>query len=194
MRYMISAEVVLLLSGPVSVGKTTLRNLLVKHRSFGSIRSSTYLRGLATATTGTRRLDLQELGDGLDRQTDYRWVLDNVALPQMAANPRTNRWLFDAVRKQRQIEHFRDSFGQSVFHLHLNAPEEVLRERYEHRLREIGEPVEGAYDRAIAHENERLSRSLIHVADAIVDTFPASDEDVLGAVLTELHARFGMAN
>jgi len=184
---MAQPEVVLLLSGPVSVGKTTLRDLLIARHSFGSIRSSGYLRELATKqNTGSGRLDLQELGDGLDRQTDFRWVLDDVALPAMAASPQTKRWLFDAVRKKRQVEHFRERFGEAIFHLHLDAPEEVLRERYEQRLRDGGEPIQGAYDLAVAHENELESRSLIDLADDVVETHPANDNEVLLATLIAL--------
>lgn len=187
MTHMIEPEIVLLLSGPVSVGKTTLRDLLMARYAFGSIRSSAYLRELAAKqTTGTARLDLQELGDSLDRKTDYRWVLDDVALPAMEASTQTRRWLFDAVRKKRQVEHFRGQFKQRVFHLHLNAPEAVLRERYESRLRENGEPVEGAYERAVVHENEQESRSLIAIADAIIETYPADGECVLIATMDAL--------
>jgi len=187
---MATPDIVLLLSGPVSVGKTTLRDLLLAHHQFRAIRSSEYLRGLADSQdAGTGRLDLQELGDGLDLNTDYRWVLDDVAAPAMAASPHVRRWLFDAVRKQRQVEHFRAAYGASVFHLHLNAPEGVLRARYERRLAEKSEPVEGAYDRAIAHDNERQSRALIHVADAVVETHPRDGAQVLADAVAKIRLK-----
>lgn len=185
-----SPDVVVLLSGPVSVGKTTLRDLLISDHGFGAIRSSAYLRKVAAIQDGgSGRLDLQELGDALDVQTDYRWVVDSVAIPAMAAEPGTRRWLFDAVRKKRQVDHFIAAFGAAVFHLHLNAPEDVLRARYERRLMEQGEPVEGAYDRAVAHDNERQSRGLIQFADAIVETYPASSEEVLARALAAIRLK-----
>jgi hypothetical protein len=177
----------LLLSGPVSVGKTTLRDLLLERYEFGAVRSSSYLRDMAAKHAGgDGREDLQELGDSLDAQTDYRWVVDDVAVPAMTASPNTSRWLFDAVRKRRQVEHFRERFGSCVFHLHLDAPEEVLRQRYERRLQDKGEPVAGAYDRAVAHDNERQSRALVHVADAVVQTHPGEGEEVLAATLAAI--------
>jgi hypothetical protein len=180
-------DIVLLLSGPVSVGKTTLRDLLLTEHRFGAIRSSFYLRELAATQGGrTGRMDLQELGDALDVRTDYRWVVDDIAVPAMLASPQTSRWLFDAVRKQRQIEHFRSKFGASVFHLHLVAPEPVLRERYERRLAEQGDAHEGDYERAVAHDNERQSRALIHVADAVVQTYPGDGREVLRAALASI--------
>lgn len=190
MSNMGSPDVVLLLSGPVSVGKTTLRDLLMSKHRFGAIRSSAYLRELAdTQAGGHGRLELQELGDALDLQTDYRWVVDSVALPAMVAEPSTRRWLFDAVRKKRQVEHFRAAFGASVFHLHLNAPEDVLRARYERRLLELGEPVDGTYDHAVMHDNEQQSRGLIQFADATVLTYPDSSEDVLAKGLAAIRQK-----
>ena len=184
---MVSPDIVVLLSGPVSVGKTTLRDLLISDQGFGSIRSSAHLREVAAKQDGGYgRLDLQELGDALDVQTDYRWVVDSVSRPAMAAEPAKRRWLFDAVRKRRQVDHFRAAFGAAVFHLHLNAPEDVLRARYERRLMEHGEPVEGAYDRAVAHDNEQQSRGLIQFADATVETYPASSEEVLSRALAAI--------
>lgn len=186
--------IILLLSGPVSVGKTTLRDLLLANHGFGAIRSSSYLRELAAKHAGgTDRLDLQELGDKLDVQTDYRWVVDDVAVPAIDASPATSRWLFDAVRKLHQVEHFRDKFGHSVFHLHLDAPEEVLRARYERRLAGQKEPIADAYDRAIAHDNERNSRALVNVADAVVQTHPAGDYEVLAAALTAIRSKMPQA-
>lgn len=187
---MASPDVVVLLSGPVSVGKTTLRDSLISDWGFGAIRSSAYLHQFAAKQNGSSgRLDLQELGDALDVQTDYRWVVDSVARPAMAVEPGTRRWLFDAVRKKRQVEHFRAAFGAAVFHLHLNAPEDVLRSRYEQRLMEHGEPVEGAYDRAVAHENEQQSRGLIQFADATVETYSASREEVLAHALASIRQK-----
>lgn len=187
---MASPDVVLLLSGPVSVGKTTLRDLLMSHHGFGAIRSSAYLREVAARQAGgTGRLDLQELGDALDLQTGYRWVVDSVARPAMAAEPGRKRWLFDSVRKKRQVEHFRAAFGAAAFHLHLDAPEDVLRARYEQRLLEQGEPVEGAYDRAVTHDNEQQSRGLIHLADATVQAFFGSSEEVLAQALAVIRRK-----
>lgn len=184
---MSTPTLVLLLSGPASVGKTTLRDLLLEKHGFGVVRSSSHLRELAAKHAGpTGRRDLQELGDNLDAQTDYRWVVDDVAAPAMAASPNTSMWLFDAVRKRRQIEHFRERFGARVFHLHLDAPEGVLRERYERRLHDKGEPLVGAYDRAVAHDNERQSRALVYVADAVVQTHPGEVDEVLAAALAAI--------
>lgn len=170
----------LLLSGPLAVGKTTVREMLERDYGFSNVRSSEYLRARAAEKgLAPDRLNLQELGDGLDASTDYKWLLDDVARPLFTANPGAKYWLVDAVRKKRQIEHFRAAFGGSVIHAHLTAPEEVLRGRYEERLLAKGESVEGAYERAIDHDNERSARALVEVADIVVDTHLFPEQEVV---------------
>ena len=129
-------EILVLLSGPVAAGKTSLRQELMEAHGFDYVRSSAYLKALAAQQNlgDGGRTSLQDLGDDLDLRSDYRWVLDDVARPGFAASPAQRRWLVDAVRKERQIEHFRDAFGTSVLHVHLTASEDVLRQRYMTRL------------------------------------------------------------
>jgi hypothetical protein len=180
-----SIEMLVLLSGPVAVGKTTLRSVLLKEYGFANVRSSAYLMELAEKQGGgNARSSLQELGDGLDESTDYKWVLDSVALPAMAANPGCKRWLVDAVRKQRQIEHFRAAFGRTVLHVHLSAAESVLRQRYDDRASVLGiskDPT--AYDVAIAHSNEAAARALISAADLVFDTGLTKPQQVAALVV-----------
>jgi predicted kinase len=176
--------VVLLLSGPVAVGKSTLATQLVEDHGFRTIRSGNHLRSVAThlGSDSTRRA-LQELGDALDLRTDYLWLIDDVASPQVEAEPDHARWLLDSVRKKRQIEHFRSRFSH-VVHVHLTATEEVLRARYDARLAAGGEYEGGTpYDVAIAHPNEVASRGLIRIADHVVDS---SGDSVAGTVLAKL--------
>ena len=80
------------------------------------------------------RTALQQLGDELDVSTDYRWVVNDVAEHAIGNDPNVRRWLFDSVRKPRQVEHFRIRYSASVFHVHLIASEQVLRTRYDARL------------------------------------------------------------
>lgn len=183
-------ETVLLLSGPLAVGKTSVRDRLLAAYGFSNIRSSDYLRALATGNAGAlARLDLQELGDKLDRETEYKWLLDDVAKPLLAANPDVTRWLVDAVRKRRQVEHFRDAFGQAVIHVHLDAADDVLAQRYEARARRSGSYLPGAYAAAIAHDNEKQSRALKQLADLVVRTDVNSQEEVVATVMTALAHR-----
>jgi hypothetical protein len=166
-----SIETLVLLSGPLAVGKTAVRDELVTAHGFDYVRSGRYLlRKAECEALDVRRRGLQDLGDELDRRTDYRWLLDDVAVPGFESNPNIHRWIVDAVRKTRQIEHFRNAFGDTVFHAHLTAPEDVLEARYLARQAGTGDDADPTtYKAAVSHENEVASRKLITFADLVVD-------------------------
>jgi hypothetical protein len=161
----------LLISGPVAVGKSAIACELVDRHGFQIIRSGAYLAELA-ARDGRQasRVALQQLGDALDEQTDYRWLIDDVTGVALHANPDHMRWLLDCVRKKRQVEHFRTRFNKSVVHVHLTAMEPILRDRYMRRLSAGAEYIgDTAYEAAIAHPNEICARALIAIADFVLD-------------------------
>lgn len=138
------------------------------------------------------RRALQELGDRLDFETDYRWLVERVAIPAFQASPSQTKWLVDAVRKENQVSHFRNMYGEIsyVYHAHLNAPESVLMRRFDQRLREAGGDGEGGtYEAAIEHENERSARALIHIADKIYDTSLDLPEAIAKKICVDLQAR-----
>ncbi|WP_282295734.1 hypothetical protein [Stenotrophomonas sp. PS02289] len=157
---------IVLLSGPFKVGKSTVTVELVQQFGYLKISSSDHLRSLCPGVeqldVAKARLRLQEAGDELDRKTDFRWVVDPVATSAVATAPEAFNWLFDAVRKKRQVEHFREKFGFAVMHVHLSAPDNVLRLR--------SGLSDTTYGIASSHPNEVSARSLIHIADRVFDT------------------------
>ncbi|AVR08429.1 hypothetical protein GNZ25_27275 [Burkholderia thailandensis] len=171
----------LLLSGAMRAGKSSVAHALKENYSFSGISSGGYLRtcGKPDAVLNLRSW-LQETGDQLDIETDFAWVVDSVAVPAIAASPSVENWLFDAVRKPRQIEHFRARFGQIVRHVHLSASEDILRERYA-----VGAAPSGAaaYVTAITHANEIAARSLGTIADEIFDTTTVTANDIAAQII-----------
>lgn len=169
---------IVLLSGPFKAGKSTVTGELVRQFGYLKISSSDYLRSLAPGAEqldiAQARLLLQETGDELDRRTDFRWVVDPVATSAVANAPEVSAWLFDAVRKQRQVEHFRERFGSAVMHVHLAAPDDVLRIRS--GLSEM------AYASAISHSNEVNARSLVDIADSVFDTTLHTAHDIAAQI------------
>ena len=165
-------EKVLLLSGAIGAGKTEVAKEMTQTYQFIKIASSGYLVSLIPPDElkegNERRRQLQELGDRLDEETGYRWIVDPVAVQAVKANPDVKNWLVDAVRKERQVELFRERFQAPVRHVHLTASEEVLRSRYAEKA--------GDYDAAIAHPNEVNARSLKKLADLVLDTSSAKAE------------------
>jgi hypothetical protein len=132
------------------------------------------------------RTQLQQLGDALDERSDYRWLIENVAVPTMARLPGQDRWLLDSVRKLRQVEHFRERFGACVTHAHFEAPEAILKTRYEARLAAGGEYHGGTpYETALDHPNERSARALRLVADVVLDTSVLTPEQAAQELLSD---------
>ena len=157
----------LLLSGPIASGKTSVSTALQNQLGFVPISSGAFLR--ARCAAGDKPADrhtLQELGDALDRATDFSWLIEAVAQPVMAARPHVQNWLVDAVRKPRQVELFRLHFGDAVRHVHIAAPEAVLQQRYAER----GPNLLEEYQACVLHPNEQSARSLAGYADGIFDT------------------------
>lgn len=162
----------LLLSGAVGSGKTSVTTALLDTYRFRKVSTSRHLTGLATAQgLSPERAVLQQLGDTLDVQTDYAWPV-NVAVEQMqkAAGGEALVWLLDAVRKPRQVAHFREAFAH-VLHVHLTASEEVLRARYLQR-QSAGDKREAAvsYEALVCHPNEVASRALGSIADVVYNS------------------------
>lgn len=186
-------QFVLLLSGPKAVGKTSL-SLELQALGFQKLSTSAYLKAVAAERgVEVNTESLQNLGDELDLATSFNWVVDEVALPQITRGDRS-RWLLDSVRKKEQVRLFRQAFGsRAVFHLHLVAPEDVLRFRYQERSA-MGQGAAGPietldYDSVIAHPNEVASRSLVEIADEVIDVSVVDVSRVATVVIEEAIAR-----
>lgn len=158
---------ILLLSGPIASGKTSVSAALKEFHGFVSISSGSFLRAqLAARNEPLDRHRLQELGDSLDMSTDFSWLIESVASPAIHGRPAVENWLLDAVRKPRQVELFRIRFGDAVKHVHICAPESVLQQRYVAR----GTADLNEYIASVAHPNEQSARSLSGFADIVLDT------------------------
>lgn len=157
----------LLLSGPMASGKTSVSAALQEHHGFLPISSGSYLRAqLVARNKQLDRYNLQELGDSLDKATDFSWLIESVAKPAIEARLDIDNWLIDAVRKPRQVELFRHCFGRAVRHVHIVAPDSVLVQRYVER----GGSLLVDYQASVLHPNEQSARSLAGFADKVLDT------------------------
>ena len=169
-----------LLSGPIAVGKTSVAQKLVEDEKFLKISSGRYLaRKAQEARLDGSRRTLQQIGDQLDLDTDCRWLIDDVAAPVIAKSREVERWLLDSVRKARQVEHFKSSFGLSAIHIYLDAPDDFLRDRYNYRIGQ-GREYSGytPYDDAIKHPNELASRALKAIANNVFNVVDKSPTEL----------------
>lgn len=157
---------IVLLSGAIASGKSTLAKELTSRHGFQRLKSSDYLKAIcAENSIEITRANLQKVGDDLDLDTGFKWLISEIAAPQITSAPDQHRWLVDAVRKERQVERFRDAFGSQVLHAHLWAPDEVLKLRYDQRRLAAGQDGSTTYAEAVAHPNEAASRALHDKAD-----------------------------
>ncbi|WP_339440742.1 AAA family ATPase [Pseudomonas proteolytica] len=157
----------LLLSGPMASGKTSVSSALQEFYGFVPISSGSFLRAhLVSQGEPLDRHNLQELGDSFDKATDFSWLIESVANPSIQTRPDVENWLLDAVRKPRQVELFRLRFGEAVKHVHIIAPESVLERRYAER----SATALNEYRNDVLHPNEQSARSLSGFSEKILET------------------------
>lgn len=171
---------ILLLSGPAAAGKSTICGLLTDNHGFVPIKSSQYLRSLVQPPDRevTREV-LQDIGDKLDVETNFNWLVVDVAAPQIAAWPDQQFWFVDSVRRPEQIDRFSEAFPGQILHCHITAPDEVLKSRSLNRsLADDNTAYEKTFAWHVAHPNEVSARSLGNIAALVLDT---SVSDALAA-------------
>jgi adenylosuccinate synthase len=178
------AKQIILLSGPVNAGKSTLGTTLVERYGFTHVKTHELIK-LAVPSVRATRGAMQLAGEKLDRITEGGWVADAVARRAMAL-PEDTVLVVDAVRIKEQIDKAREAFGQRVVHIHLTAPTEDLKERYANRNSRIKEF--HSYAQVRRNQTERNVDDLAKFADIVIDTRRSSPE----AVVVRVAARLGL--
>lgn len=167
---------ILLLSGHVCAGKSTLCELLV--RSFGAqpLKTKDELLGLMNRKVASRT-ELQALGERLDRQTKGNWPVERLSA-RINQFPPQRVVVIDSVRIARQIYAFRKAYGRRVCHIHLTAPLKILEGRYSRSSQEDKTRKE-SYRQVLQNQTEKDVDNLKDIADAVIDTSHNTVEDVL---------------
>ncbi len=181
MRYIIA------ISGPVAVGKSALAEELL--RRFSSHRISTRTLLLDEGCPNERDA-LIEAGKRLDVDTDGRWVRDGIAR-YVAEHEGKDVILVDAVRTARQVAHLRETYGYRLVHVHVTAPFEVVKKRYEDRgsVADTGM----TYDQVSADPTEAGVWSLDGVADRVVENHDREPASLLALAVAGLELFPGAA-
>ncbi|WP_158620061.1 AAA family ATPase [Corallococcus sicarius] len=168
---------VVVVSGPIGAGKTTLAQRLVQR--FGALPLSTrdFLRE-RFPRTGEGLRPMQDLGASLDRETAGRWLADAVLAAVPSHAPRSHLVVVDAVSSAPQVEGLRRSPRARVVHVHLQAS----KEERARRSRMSGT----AFEEARAHPAELAVDALAPLADLVVDTQRTAPDAVLVRVAGQL--------
>ena len=161
---------IVLLSGEISSGKSSLTAALVEGHGFARVRTGMFLERIATEHgRKTDRQGLQEMGDILDEETQGDWV-PKLAMNQMVEAPDFRYWVLDSVRRDFQINRFRERFAKRALHVHLWAPPDVLKQRYETRQEMDPRDACASYERAKENETERHAATLGDAADVRINS------------------------
>jgi adenylosuccinate synthase len=179
---------IIVLSGPVSAGKSTVANLLRERYGAQIVRTREFIRERVTRVKDERRA-LQRAGERLDRIDNGAWVregLVRVIETAQAGTTPTGLFVVDSVRIPGQIEAIRQAFGPAVHHVHLYAEDNELRERYRQKGERTQELPE--YNAVQKNKTERGVADLAKLADLVV----ATDRCVPEAVLVRATALLGL--
>ena len=169
---------IILLSGQVCAGKTTLATMLSDRYGAFHIKTRECLRALDPDIPNERSA-MQEAGEALDAKTNGAWVR-NALHKRLAALKDDGDQLvvLDAVRILGQITAIREGYGAGVIHIHLEAQRSELAKRYQLRgdanLQELDD-----YDKVMENETERQVAELRQYADVVISTERCTEQDVL---------------
>jgi adenylosuccinate synthase len=183
-------RLIVLISGNVSSGKTTLCENLRRQYNATRVKTKDVLQDLALEQfkkeLPAERKALQEFGTKLDKNTGGEWVLN--ALKKHIVDGKVGQEdvvVVDAVRILEQIKVIRKSYAFAVKHVHLEASPPALANRYKTRgnasLKELN-----TYSAVEKDPTESRVARLRKSADFVVDTERCTAEDVLVRVATYL--------
>ncbi len=156
---------IVLLSGPVAAGKTSLARELVRRYGFRRLATRDLILRRLPATYHTRSA-MQRAGDRLDVETGGGWVAHGLAA--FMRRSRANRIVIDSVRIAPQIDAIRSVAFGTVMHVHLTAPLAVLATRYKAKGKAIQELA--SYSHVRRHPTEKRVHNLATQADVLIDT------------------------
>lgn len=173
---------IILLSGPIASGKSTLGTLLHKEHKAVLFKTNQLINALMPSVPNERKA-LQEAGEALDKRTRGEWVGQALARKVQDLDEHSIV-VVDAVRMERQIESIRKAFGPKAVHVHLTASSTELQQRYSRRKGKIKEL--SAYQDVRESQTEDQIEVLKEVADIVINTNRCTDKDVLVRVAAQL--------
>ena len=177
---------IILLSGPIASGKSTLAKKLSKHFNTTTVQTRKLLQRTLVHGNSSGRSELQAEGERLDRITGGRWVYDEI-VQHLRDIPTDTTVVVDSVRILNQIHTIREAYGTVVLHIHLTASVGILEERHNSRLVGIsGGEKDLTHQVASSNHIERLIEELKASADIVIDTTKCSVKAVLFRVAGHL--------
>jgi adenylosuccinate synthase len=176
-------KLIVLLSGRIGTGKSTLANHLVKRYGFCRFSSRESLQRQKECAPTDRR-GLQNLGDKLDKKTHGAWLRDDLER-EIRAVPNDVCVIVDCVRVQDQIDRFRESYRPLIVHVHLDCSDTELERRYKNRRAKNVKEL-SSFAETVKNKTEASVRKLKGDADIAIRTDHSTQEDVVVRVACHL--------
>jgi len=167
---------IVLLSGPLCSGRSKLASRLRKRIGASIFKTTERIDKLQKKRT-PGRIELQNIGKKLDKQTRGKWIYDEVC--KFEKNVRKDKIIVvDSVYNEKQVRRFRQAADFRVSHIHLWAPDNELDERYKRRLpRKKDGGIKFKRSKADFLKGTKNTEFLKNDADIRVNTFQTDEED-----------------
>lgn len=170
---------IILLSGPICSGKTTLLAQLEKVFKCEVFKTSIVLKKKKARPHATRG-ELQRYGEYLDSTTKGKWILNYIeGFIKNLPNDEDSIVVVDSVRAKSQIDEIRSAYGPIVFHFHLTAPYDVLKLRYKNLITNNSAYEFNSFDDSQINKTERNINNLGNFADILINTARCTEDDLL---------------
>lgn len=179
---------IILLSGAISSGKSTLGKQLATRYEFKIFRTRDVLLA-KSKIPDPDRIELQKIGDQLDTTSNGQWVADAI-VKHFGERSQSFGLIIDSVRIRPQIEKIRAIYGQRVIHIHLMASKEERYTRYLERIKDKKESTD-MFELASQNTTEENIELLNETADIVIDTIRCNAKDVLTRVISRLEGYHG---
>jgi adenylosuccinate synthase len=182
---------IVLLSGNISSGKSTLSNLLQEQFGLHVLKTKKVIQNIAIQKLGreveNERRAMQKFGESLDKETRGRWVRDALSrlIRDLGSAGTEARIVVDAVRILDQIRAIRQAYSFSVVHVHLKAPSDILDSRYKRR-QVAGFKELASFSEAEKNKTESRVKELEDAADFVIDSSRCLAQAVLVRAATHL--------
>jgi adenylosuccinate synthase len=179
------AKQIVILSGHVCAGKSTLAVKLAEEFGFKHIKTWSFIKARGDHLQ-LERAALQNFGEQLDTKTGGAWVRDD--LQKIERNePQDALIVVDSIRHPGQIKFLRKAYSRRIVHIHLTANRKELERRYTERRKHGSDIAElASYANVLANKTEANVETLAETADVVISSDRCNENDIVVRVASHL--------